>query len=106
MFDSHPYGKSFVFQIDGNFGGTAGICEMLLQSHDGCIDLLPALPDAWHDGEFKGFKARGGFRVSAKWKDGKVVYCKVEGENNKQVKLKINGNIIELNGNFVYDKTK
>ena len=86
LFDAHP-----PFQIDGNFGGTAGVCEMLIQSHDGVIELLPALPKAWSEGSVSGLCARGGFEVSFEWKGGYVRKCSIKARKNSTVTLFYNG---------------
>ncbi|UPK72920.1 glycoside hydrolase family 95 protein [Chitinophaga filiformis] len=85
------------FQIDGNFGATAGIAEMLLQSHAGFINLLPAVPDQWKaEGAVKGLKARGNFTVDFAWKDGKVTSYRITSPTPRKVKVKINGVMKEV----------
>ena len=86
LFDAHP-----PFQIDGNFGGVAGVCEMLIQSRDGEIELLPALPKAWSEGSVSGLCARGGYEVSFKWKGGYVRDCSIKARKNGTVTLLYNG---------------
>jgi len=85
------------FQIDGNFGATAGFGEMLVQSHAGFIELLPAIPAAWaKSGSVKGLKAQGGFTLNFDWKDGKVAKYEVLSASAEKVKLKVNGEIKDI----------
>ncbi len=82
LWDTHP-----PFQIDGNFGGTSGIAEMLIQSHANAIRIIPAIPNEWKDGSFKGLRARGGFIVDATWKNGSVTSLTIKATSTATVKI-------------------
>lgn len=98
LFDAHP-----PFQIDGNYGACSGIAEMLLQTTpDGTIKLLPALPKAWADGAFSGLLARGGFKVSAAWKNGHVIRCEITGKDGRKARVKLNGTTVDFEGSYSY----
>jgi alpha-L-fucosidase 2 len=98
LFDTHPAGTSWIFQIDGNFGGTAAVAEMLLQSHEGEINFLPALPKAWPAGEVKGLRARGNVTVDITWKDGRATEAALRGSNSVRLRAPKGQRISTLNG--------
>ncbi len=93
LFDLHP---PHIFQIDGNLGATAGIAEMLLQSHTDEIRLLPALPSTWKDGQVSGLCARGGFEISMKWKEGKLIEASLLSKNGNKARITYAGKLIEM----------
>lgn len=92
LFSTHP-----PFQLDGNMGATAGMAEMLLQSHTDAVHILPALTDSWPKGEISGLKARGGFEIDIEWNEGKLVKVNVVSINEGPLKLKYQENIVDLN---------
>ncbi|MBD1424585.1 glycoside hydrolase family 95 protein [Sphingobacterium arenae] len=104
LFDAHP-----PFQIDGNFGGAAGIGEMLLQSHTTFVDVLPALPRELPQGEVRGLKARGGFEIDLKWFDNHLQQISVKSNAGKPLKLRYEGKVVEIptkkNKTYTFDTT-
>ena len=92
------------FQIDGNFGYTASISEMLLQSQSGYLELLPSIPSSWDSGEFKGLVARGNFVVSCKWKNGKITFVKVVCKKGGKLNIKLPTHLLPKGSSQIFTK--
>lgn len=112
LWDYHRFGKYGAFQIDANYGCVAGICEMLIQSNHGYIQILPALPDEWKDGSFKGICAEGAFEVNADWKNKTLVKAEITSHKGGKCSVMLKENfeltdssnekvIYEINGNII-----
>ena len=96
LFDAHP-----PFQIDGNFAGTAGVAEMLLQSQDGDINLLPALPAAWTNGKITGLKARGNYEVDIEWAKGELVKATIRSQSHSKPVVRLKSKPVQIDGNRI-----
>lgn len=106
LLDLHP---PRIFQIDGNFGGTACMLEMLLQSYHGEIDFLPALPTVWHNGHVTGIRARGGYVVDMEWKDNQITKARILSNNDRECVIKTRNNHFVVRdswGNLVEQSTE
>jgi alpha-L-fucosidase 2 len=87
---------NLVFQIDGNFGGANAVAEMILQSHNGEIHLLPAIPESWTEGAVTGFRARGGFTLDISWSDGVLTSTTLTSTSGTFARVRYNGGVIDL----------
>ncbi|MHA7987472.1 glycosyl hydrolase family 95 catalytic domain-containing protein [Rathayibacter sp. CAU 1779] len=97
LLDLHPHGErpgGALFQIDGNLGAIAGVAELLMQSHDGAVSLLPTLPHAWHTGSVSGLRARGGHEVDVRWRDGRLEGAELRSDPGAQVVVEVDADVV------------